>query len=492
MRQPGQPYFGVEPTRANADIDNIEPKPRLFAIEKSDGINASRKARDMLQETDFYMGFNHFIAWWIMIGSKITPSSSDDLHILVDGLNIIRNPSILLGFLPSIKRNLPDYAPHVIKLITSQLNNSTLDYENMKLVLDNVLLFILANIYKPLGTKLYLIQHIGNLQDVEIESGFEDRSNEAREPIFDVAQWPEHETEYYGIKLPKIVQDGLSYVPAIEDAHQVIGLSGTSFNHVVTTRSRLYSKENAMKGNIDWRGSEIPDPDFTYNFEADDVFLCLLKFFMERILNANPARMYILSGDNYDWFLDRELLANRLVIQCDMDKLEYTLAYYVLEQLERIVPTFLVLIVDKRNNGIRIWNPRFLDIIASWDFIDISSRKIIIEALCKQFDLARPQYLFYAAERGRDDASGAPVVPKFYWPAGLSATEVSAAQARARQNKTTPEQEYAIARAAQVRAAPERRRGNAPVSLSESVGDPYSKKYLKYKMKYVKLKNSKS
>ena len=52
---------------------------------------------------------------------------------------------------------------------------------------------------------------------------------------------------------------------------------------------------------------------------------------MQKIMHKNPNNVVLLSGDNYKWFLDREILSYRLYINFDTLNNFYTFERNILE-----------------------------------------------------------------------------------------------------------------------------------------------------------------
>ena len=380
---------------------------------KSGGIyepNRNLFSRD-LYDDDFYTGFNNALLWLFNLMGQYNDIDmildiSTKNYIFVDGLNIVRNNTILLGFLPLIYQKIQvglfdiSLLYMIIQLIHTQLQheyeNKKLSlgkegYKNIKTILDNILPLILENITKPPDSNIVVVvvQHIGYLEEEKI-----DPSIEALSSIFTIKQFNGEEDKYetyYYLKLAKIgentEQSSTQLVPInfIEEP-QYIGYAPE-----YSSKPRLYSKEFAMKGVVTSMG-EVPIPEFKTKFEADDVTLVCIIYFMQKIMHKNPNNVVLLSGDNYKWFLDREILSYRLYINFDTLNNFYTFERNILEGYTNVNRNLLLKFIK---NGEILNDKQLLILITEWDFLDIITRRKLIETLNISYNIGIPKYLVY-------------------------------------------------------------------------------------------------
>ena len=304
-----------------------------------------------LKKNDFFAGFNNAFIWLFYMLSDIenSPIKIDKIDeidikktqffnkplILVDGLNIIRNNEILIGFFPLIQEKLPLFVSNVIILLSDnilyenrQLPKSDIDfYTNLKIVLDNVLPFILDNIKNgvlPSYYNMIVLQHDSGLSEPDFQA-----ISTTYTKVYDT-----NKTINY-IKQPKFTDNGLGkYVSLKENrdmyflGHRDIYSSEKSMKGIETIYGMdiepvfsqdtiveklpvaVYSKEQSMKGIITTDGAQL-EPQFTRKFEGDDVTLVCIAFFLKML---DFKQLYIFSGDNYNWFLNRESIKKRLYI----------------------------------------------------------------------------------------------------------------------------------------------------------------------------------
>ena len=304
-----------------------------------------------LKSNDFFAGFNNAFIWLFYLLSDIenAPIKMDKTDkiditktqffnkplILVDGLNIIRNNEILLGFFPLIQEKLPLFVSNVIILLSDnilyengQLPVSDINfYTNLKIVLDNVLPFILDNIKNgvlPSYYNMIVSQHDSGLSEPDFQaiSTTYTRVSNSNKTI-DYIKQPKFKDNGSGtyVSLTEnrdIYFTGLREVYSSENSMKGIetryGLEIEPVFIQETVQEKwpvdVYSNEQSMKG-IETSTGEQLEPQFTRKFEGDDVTLVCIAYFFKML---HFKQLYIFSGDNYSWFLKREYIKTRLYI----------------------------------------------------------------------------------------------------------------------------------------------------------------------------------
>ena len=347
------------------------PNPSLFTRE--------------LGAEDFYSGLYNAFTWIFNFVTEMEEKGVDlstsnlPTFVLVDGINIIRNPDILLGFLPLVSSNMYESINSVVQLIyDASLSISQASYDNLLYVLDNILPLILENINLPEYTNVVIIQHIGHVDNTT--------NPDVRARALS--------TEFYGkiigtnifdyIKIAKIKEDGkLEFEPLAkikyEKEPKYIGKPFT-----FKKSADIYS-DNAMVGITSVLGSH-PDPVFAYKFEGDDVTLVCINYFLREILKLSPKSVYLFSGDNYKWFNNRNVLKNRLVLEYDINTNSYSFFELLLKGNQKIQPTDLITFKKDGNIMSNIDKIRF---IHSWDFIQLNLKIKLVNKLFPHQQLPR-------------------------------------------------------------------------------------------------------
>jgi len=347
------------------------PNPLLFTNE--------------LGAEDFYSGLYNAFTWIFDLVTEMEEKGFDlstsnlPTFILVDGINIIRNPDILLGFLPLVSSNMYESINNVVQLIyDANLSISKASYDNLLYVLDNILPLILENINLPEYTNVVIIQHIGHVDNIT--------NPEVRARALS--------TEFYGkiigtkifdyVKIAKIKEDGkLVFEPLsrikYEKEPKYIG-KPDSFKKSAESYS-----DNAMVGITSVLGSH-PEPVFAYKFEGDDVTLVCINYFLRKVLKLSPKSVYLFSGDNYKWFNDRNILKNRLVLEYDINTNSYNPLELLLKGNQKIQPTELITFKKDGNIMSNIDKIRF---IHSWDFVQLNLKIKLVTKLFPHQQLPR-------------------------------------------------------------------------------------------------------
>ena len=310
-------------------------------------------------ENAFFAGFN---AAFEYLFSECQKNTIEKVPlVLVDGVNIIRNSNILIGFFSLIKEKLPSYVNNVILLLydTILIQNTgkyreggTSFYDNLKIVLENVLPVILENLNMSMSKKFNMIvlQH----DSAKLPSGQMAISN-SRALIKYLNK------SIYFIKIAKVEEDGFAIeLPALSEIK-------TIYRGVQKTEqpSRIY----AIKGVPIPHNLASPQmsrqPIFTYTpFEADDVAIVCIAYFYQMIRKHND--LFILSGDNFKWFKFKSSIKQRVCLHYHnidyknilLDKIEPEMNIY--PQLDAKIfklPNTYLEYIQKEFNDIAKLNP---------------------------------------------------------------------------------------------------------------------------------------
>ena len=272
----------------------------------------------------FYSGFNNAFIYLYYQLHNVENKKTDirtELHntplILVDGLNIVRNNDILLGFLPQIENIDGKLAQHVLLLINDNLIASTKAarrttppsfYDNLKIVLDNFLPILLTTINIPQ-------QHFEKVNMIVLQH--------------DSALLKEHQqamtTKYTFINKRNIYIDFLQISKVDENGLDL----GSFYKSPPGVKPMLFEfmKQIVAPGLVYIKPAGYTEalsdpllkvtplsviPDIKTKFEGDDVALVLIGCFYKDIIKHKNVSIF--SGDNYKWFNKRDVIEDRLLL----------------------------------------------------------------------------------------------------------------------------------------------------------------------------------
>ena len=288
-------------------LDTIRPSDKIFS-----GSMLEKK-----NENAFFLGFNAAFEYlFIKLQKKM---NLDTPLVLVDGVNIIRNINILIGFFPLIMKKLPDYVDNVILLIydTFLKNNNLVDrpaepgvinfYVNLKIVLENVLPVILENLRMPFGYfNMIVLQH-DSANFLNGEKAISNSTVSLESPTKNI----------YFIKIAKVLEDGMSKeLPVLPSIHTSSGIINK-----IEHPARIWAPAGLKKNQNVHKSTPHPTKkaEFHYQpFEADDVAIVCLAYFYDRFFKH--PNLYILSGDNFRWFESRVSIQRRARLYYDNKK----------------------------------------------------------------------------------------------------------------------------------------------------------------------------
>ena len=287
----------------NLDNGIYRPNPSFCTTTTKD--NKYKKTNEMT-ENDFYSGFNIYFPFLKaqLLTFQRKPTTLTQLQsgmlIAVDGINIILNISVLIGFLPLILKDLPKYKNNVVILIGDLIKQNELlekyekppsshkiNIENMKTVLINVLPFILINIKYPKNHYITIFQADateGDNRALTVGSSY-------------VERYEYKDTNgFLTINIPKVTETGsitnIAMLPAQEYAS-----SSFSYRHEFTPSLVFNPKSDKMPVSVPlYNGvSFYKDPQVIFKSEADDATLIDMVLFW----TLAGFDIYTWSGDMY-------------------------------------------------------------------------------------------------------------------------------------------------------------------------------------------------
>ena len=280
-----------------------------------------------MSESDFYSGFNTDLQFVIsqvqMLEDTYKRMGEEGIkiffnkHLLaVDGVNIIHNIDILIGFLPLIIQYCPKFRDNVFTLINDIIKknmlipiyNGRINYinnDNMKVVLENVLPFIISNIKLSNFTNIMIFQHDSNPLDPQHKT-----------VSHAVAHYiPQDEKknmmEVIVIKIPKVTETGSSIPISLEPS-------------ITTEYTTMTEKINPAIIMAPF-GTNIPTafanktsqfdgvPKLVHQTENDDAALINIALFYTKVVMHPNFR--ILSGDMYKQVIMDGVVNNRVCLE---------------------------------------------------------------------------------------------------------------------------------------------------------------------------------
>ena len=287
----------------NADYCKIGPE----SLKASYG-----EKHSTMSESDFYSGFNTdlelVISQTITLENLFIEAGNEGLkqrwfnkHIVaVDGVNIIHNIDILIGFLPLIIARSPNYINDVLIFINSiikanklihKYNGPSLAYinhEKMKIVLQNVLPLIIDNINLSYITDIMIFQHDSD-------------------PLQHDQKAVTHTFEHYNlhmeqsmkqiifIKIPKVTETGSSIPIPITPAI----VTELPYQTKTTNRAIVMAPNRTLKPSFIINNTTQFDgmPQFVTHSENDDAALIAMALYYNKILQHQNFSIF--SGDKY-------------------------------------------------------------------------------------------------------------------------------------------------------------------------------------------------